>query len=68
MLPTLNAAADFYLTDNTPTVPVVLVRLRGLDSTEGRVEVQYEGLWGTICFNDFDYVDALVICKQLGKY
>lgn len=42
-------------------------RLRGNEiDTEGRVEVKYHGIWGTICDDDFGNVEATVICRSLG--
>ena len=42
------------------------VRLvNGSSQLEGRVEVCFGNLWGTICHNSWDNRDAGVICKQL---
>ena len=51
------------LTANCTLGDVRLVN--GTSDLEGRVEVCFGNLWGTICHNSWDNRDAGVICKQL---
>lgn len=44
--------------------PVRLVD--GMVETEGRVEIFYDGEWGTVCDDFWGLVDAHVVCREIG--
>lgn len=43
------------------------IRLQGgVIENEGRVEICFGNVWGTICDDDWDSNDAAVVCRELG--
>ncbi|XP_072394496.1 serine protease svh-1-like isoform X2 [Diabrotica undecimpunctata] len=46
--------------------PTELRLVGGTYPGEGRVEIKHNGIWGTICDDDFNEDAAKVVCKSLG--
>ncbi|WAR21595.1 FBN2-like protein, partial [Mya arenaria] len=63
---------DCYQSDSVSLIctgPNVLQDVRLVDGVglyDGRIEVLYNGTWGTICRNNYRYQNSVVICRMLG--
>ena len=55
-------------TPTTAAAPKIQLRLAGEKRKhyEGRVEIFYNGEWGTVCDDDFSINAAHVVCRELG--
>lgn len=47
------------------TVPD-MIQLVGDEPNQGRLEINHNGEWGTVCYDHFDEQEGTVVCQQLG--
>ena len=40
--------------------------MNGTTPYEGRVEICYDGVWGSVCDSGWDGWDAAIVCLQMG--
>ncbi|CAG2211803.1 unnamed protein product [Mytilus edulis] len=63
------STSSWYTTVSPPSNTSSNIEIRlvnGSNCLEGRVEININGVWGTISTSSFTYREAGVICKQLG--
>ncbi len=60
-------SATVTILTSDPDPSDIPLRLQdGPTDLKGRLEVYYDGQWGTVCYDGFGAVDAQVACRQLG--
>ena len=55
-----------YIQTLTTVAPPNIRLVGGSNEYEGRLEIFWNGVWGTVCDDGFGNVDAAVACRQLG--
>ena len=62
----LGTATVTILTSDPDPRDIPLRLQDGPTDLKGRLEVYYDGQWGTVCYDGFGALDAQVACRQLG--
>jgi len=56
----------FVFVGETRDFSVRLINVFRNNSKEGRLEIYYSGIWGTVCDDHFTDISARVACASLG--
>ncbi|XP_053388862.1 uncharacterized protein LOC128551929 [Mercenaria mercenaria] len=62
----VNCRPETYIRLVNKTGSKINLEGRGKHAVSGRIELFYKHSWGTICDDQFDESDALVLCRMLG--
>ena len=65
---TLSSEKSLYFVDSgSGALRLVAINGQTLPTlTAGRLEVSYNGQWGTVCYDNFGPTEASIACRQLG--
>ncbi|KAG1952787.1 deleted in malignant brain tumors 1 protein [Pimephales promelas] len=62
----INTNRKFTHNDDAGVVCREVKLVNGLNVCRGTVQVRYSGDWGTVCHTNWDLLDGLVLCRELG--
>ncbi len=57
---------QFYIEPNPPCENGEIRLTNGRIPSEGRIEICFNGHWGTICHDGWDSREARVVCREIG--